>query len=127
MRRWLTGVALVLVVGTGGFLLGMSTVWSQPASITGNGYLALPGLARDGYALGFLHGTLAGVALGSDPTSVDNAMKCLRSNVTAGQLEAVLDKNLADRPETRNHSLAELTMGALADVCRNVPGVHMTP
>ncbi|HLW48638.1 MAG TPA: hypothetical protein VKW09_12830 [bacterium] len=117
----------MLIVGTGGVLLGTSTVWSKSAGFTGNEYLGLPGLARDGYVLGFLNGVAVGAVVASDPTSVDNIMKCLRSGLTAGQLEAVLDKNLADHPETRNRGLSTLTMGALTDICRNVPGVNMTP
>ncbi len=127
MRRWLTGVAFVLVVGTGGFLLGTSTVWSQSTTATGNSYLGLSYVSQAMYILGFKDGGYVGAVIASDPASTDNIIKCLEHSLSGAQLKAVLEKNLADHPETRNRHLVVLTMEALTSICRNAPGVNMTP
>lgn len=125
MRRRLRGIAVVLLVGIGSFLLGASAVWSQPARVTGNDYLGLPSLAQTAYVLGFRDGAEVVAVIAEDPTSRDNITKCVESDFTVGQLKAVLDKNLSDYPEARNRDLATLTAEALTPICKNVPGVNM--
>src|SRR5205807_4607685 len=90
----------------------------------GNDYLGLPAVARIAYVLGFRHGITAGVLTASDPASIDNITKCVESSFTNGQLAAVLDKNLADHPDTRNRGLPVLMIGARPHMQERTWGEH---
>ena len=132
--RW-----ILLMIGT--VMLAILTsvaVFAQPTSVTaqrsgimGNDYQQFTGDMKLGYAMGLFHGLIVAtiVVANPDPSLPFTATaatpqpppgtmlyNCLRG-MTNGQVQAILDKYLADHPAEWHHQLADIATNALVLPC----------
>ncbi len=96
--------------------LVVAVIDAQSADVTGNDFQQATSSLRLGYAVGLRSGlTIARTAQthGGDLTGL---FRCL-DGMTYGQVQAILDKYLADHPEEWDRTIATITINALANAC----------
>ncbi len=119
------------------FLMAVALHAGDDKGLTGQFYQNLPETVRTGYASGFVNGYLQGQFFAADVIhraslngnlqhtvvakmtgDVLSGMLCLGSGtVTNGQMAAILDKYIADHPESWDKPLSDLAKNAFIDAC----------
>ena len=104
-----------------GLVAALAVAQINDTTTTGQGWREWPPLMRSTYAAGFVGGYLVGVTnTGRYPisksTKAGQLCSCM-TDMTYGQLTAVMDKYVADHPEKWNKPIFELFDAALTKAC----------
>jgi hypothetical protein len=94
----------------------VAVVDAQPADVTGNDYQRNTDSLRLWYTIGLGSGFTIARTFQTYDGDMTVLFRCI-GGMTYGQLEAILDKYLADHPERWDHTIATITVDALANAC----------
>jgi hypothetical protein len=112
MRRFVLFAASMLMAAS-----AMAQTVSMPAAAeTGNTYRELDATTRGWYVRGLVDGLLGAAQFGGDENLVAAFSKCL-SGMTSIEIEALVDKYLADHPAQLHKGMHALTANAITDSC----------
>ena len=101
------------------FLTGAAvaqTVTMPPAAETGSTYRDLDATTRGWYIRGLVDGYLGAAQFGGDESLVAAFAKCL-NGMTSIEIEALVDKYLADHPAQLHKGMHALAANAITDSC----------
>jgi|HubBroStandDraft_3_1064219.scaffolds.fasta_scaffold203663_2 hypothetical protein len=112
MRRVVAMACSIFVTGAA----VAQTVTMPPAAETGSTYRDLDATTRGWYIRGLVDGYLGAAQFGGDENLVAAFAKCL-NGMTSIEIEALVDKYLADHPAQLHKGMHALAANAITDSC----------